>query len=366
MNDRIRKGTPRRWTALIVLAVLLVVTQIPLPYYYSQPGDAAPLGEMISVDSGNGEVGEFYLTTIRQRRATIPLFIWAKFSSYREVVPTDAFLLEDETDEEYFHRQTMLMDSAQEAAKITAYEAAGFPFDVKFQGIRVTQVIEGMDAANHLKEGDLITKLRGEPITTLEELNSLLADEKAGEEVELTIKRDGATKDVVVEMDTFPAEMGQYDKVGLGLLYPFTQRDVTFDPEVTIDAGAIGGPSAGLMFSLEIYNQLIEKDLTGGLDVAGTGTIDEDGNVGRIGGIDKKIVAAHKAGVDVFFAPDDDLATPSNYQIAVKTAEELGTDMVVIPVKEFNDAVSYLENRLKEKTAVQEDSLELAAFSFRL
>ncbi|MFB4162554.1 SepM family pheromone-processing serine protease [Alteribacillus sp. JSM 102045] len=340
-----KTGIRRSWVLLIVLIIILALNQIPLPYFYSQPGEATPLEDMITVEEGFGEEGQFYLTTIRQRRANIPLYIWAQFSDYREVVPADLYLQEDETDEEYFHRQTMMMDSAQEASKMVAYERAGFEFDVDYKGIRVTEVIEEMDAAEHLQEGDLITALNGESLQRLEEMNALLEDKEKGEEVELTVQRDGETKTETVKIDTFPEEMDAAGNTGLGLLYPFTQRNVHFDPEVTIEAGAIGGPSAGLMFALEIYNQLTEGDLTGGLDVAGTGSIDDEGKVGRIGGIPQKIVAADKSGVDIFFAPDDELASPSNYETAVETAEDIGTDMKIVPVKEFEDAVSYLENR---------------------
>ncbi|WP_158735467.1 SepM family pheromone-processing serine protease [Alteribacillus sp. YIM 98480] len=350
-----KPGIRRSWLLLIVLILILLVNQIPLPYFYSQPGEATALADMITVEEGFGEEGQFYLTTIRQRRANIPLYIWAQFSDYREVVPSDLYLQENETDEEYFHRQEMMMDSAQQASKMVAYEKAGFEFEVEYKGIRVTEVIEKMDASNHLQEGDLITELNGETLQTLEEMNALLEGKEAGEEVELTVQRGDQTKKETVKIDTFPEEMNAESSTGLGLLYPFTQRSVHFDPEVTIEAGAIGGPSAGLMFSLEIYNQLTEGDLTGGMDVAGTGSIDDEGNVGRIGGIAQKIVAADKSGVDIFFAPDDNIADPSNYETAVKTAEDINADMKVVPVKKFDDAVSYLESRLEEKTANETD-----------
>ncbi|SFE41291.1 SepM family pheromone-processing serine protease [Alteribacillus iranensis] len=339
----------RRWTAIILLLALLILTQIPLPYYYSQPGDATSLRNMVTVENGYEEQGEFYLTTIRQRRANIPLFIWAQFSPYRNITPSEQFLREGETDEEYFHRQEMLMTSAQEDAKLTAYKAAGFPYEVDVLGVRVTQIIDEMDAANHLEEGDLIKEINGQSFESLEEMNELLESKKAGDEVEVTLIRNDNTEAVTVEMDTFPEELGADGRAGLGLLYPFTQRNVQFDPNVSIEAGAIGGPSAGLMFSLEIYNQLTEEDLTDGFHIAGTGTIDEEGKVGRIGGINQKIVAADNENVDIFFAPDDDMASPSNYEMAVKTAKDIGSDMEIVPVKQFEDALKYLENRQEEK-----------------
>src|SRR5690625_671887 len=97
------------------------------------------------------------------------------------------------------------------------------------------------------------------------------------------------------------------------------------------------------MFALEIYDQLIEEDLTKGYQIIGTGALDYNGNVLRIGGIDKKVVAADKAGCEIFFAPYEDGADDSNYELAKKTAEDIGTEMEIVPVDTFQEAVTYLE-----------------------
>ena len=125
------------------------------------------------------------------------------------------------------------------------------------------------------------------------------------------------------------------------------------DTQVTIDSGSIGGPSAGLMFTLEIYEQLTGKNLRQGKEIAGTGTINSAGEVSRIGGIDKKVASADQAGVEVFFAPDDEISKEmkkeypelqSNYEEAKKAAKELNSSMKIVPVKTVQDALDYLEN----------------------
>ncbi|RSL29609.1 PDZ domain-containing protein [Salibacterium salarium] len=345
MKNRRKTGIGRSWIILIVLIIILALNQIPLPYYYSQPGEASGLEEMITVEEGYEEQGQFYLTTIRQRKANIPLYVWAQFSSYRNITPVEDFLREGETDDEYFHRQEMLMDNSQEAAKIAAYKEADRQFEVTYNGIRVAQVIEGMDAQNHLQSDDMITAVNGKSVDTLEEMNALLENKKAGTDVELTIKREEQTLTETVEINTFPENLDSSGRAGLGLLYPYTEREVTFKPDVEITSGSIGGPSAGFMFSMEIYNQLTEADLTNGLDIAGTGTMDDEGNIGRIGGISQKIVAAENSGVDVFFAPDDNSASPSNYEEAVETGEDIDVSMDIVPVQHISDAISYLNER---------------------
>jgi PDZ domain-containing protein len=96
------------------------------------------------------------------------------------------------------------------------------------------------------------------------------------------------------------------------------------------------------MFSLEIYNQLTKGDLTSGYDIAGTGTMSDDGTVGPIGGIQQKIVAADKSGAEIFFAPNENGAAGSNYEDALIAAKDIDTDMKIVPVDNFEDAVAYL------------------------
>ena len=116
-----------------------------------------------------------------------------------------------------------------------------------------------------------------------------------------------------------------------------------------IDAHKIGGPSAGLMFTLEIYNQLVKEDITKGHEIAGTGTINEKGEVGPIGGISQKVVAAHNAGAEIFFAPNENGKEKSNYKDAVKTAKDINTKMKIIPVDTLDDALMYLDKMSEKK-----------------
>ena len=99
-----------------------------------------------------------------------------------------------------------------------------------------------------------------------------------------------------------------------------------------------------MLFRSEIYDQLTEEDITKGYQIAGTGEIDYDGNVYRIGGIDKKIVAAERKGIDIFFAPSENGRPNSNYQEALQIAKEINSDMEIVPVNTFKDALKYLNN----------------------
>lgn len=139
--------------------------------------------------------------------------------------------------------------------------------------------------------------------------------------------------------------------MGIGI-QPEEQIQLETDPKVNIKTEEIGGPSAGLMFTLELMNRLLDVDLTKGYNIAGTGEMLEDGSVGRIGGIDFKVIAADNQDIEIFFAPDDELPAEvkkknpqllSNYEEAKATAEKIGTKMKIVPVKTVDDALVYLE-----------------------
>ncbi|WP_026674393.1 SepM family pheromone-processing serine protease [Alkalihalobacterium bogoriense] len=331
-----------RW---IVLSILLLLHFYQLPFYYTQPGEAKTLAPVIDVEGGfKEENGSFMLTTVKMGKANAYFYAWAHLSDYREIIPEEQIVGPEETDEEYFHRQAMMMASSQEAAKMIAYERANKNISIDYHGIMVSSFIEGMPAEKVLQPGDRITSVNGVAVTSIEQLNEEVAENDNGEDILLTITREGETLEVITTTAPFPKEVsGGDERIGLGILYPVVDRTVSFSPDVTIDVSKIGGPSAGLMFSLEIYNQLVKEDITKGYQIAGTGTINEEGNVGRIGGVEQKVVAAHKASVDYFFVPKEGAREDSNYKEALRTAEEIGTKTKVIGVETFDEALEFLQ-----------------------
>lgn len=232
-------------TAAVIAAVVLILTQVPLPYYYIQPGSAASLSSVVEVEQGAEESGEMYLTTVFQQGATPALALWSVFSPYRELSPKNSYQFEDESEEEFFERQRQVMESSQESAEIAAYEAAGKTVNVEYQGVRASDFIDGMDAAEKLEEGDLIQAVNGTEVQTLEKLNREIANIETGEEATITFRRNKEQMEAEVAVESFPASTGESENSGLGILYPYTERTVSLEPEVTIDAGSIGGAFRG-------------------------------------------------------------------------------------------------------------------------
>ncbi|KZE63331.1 hypothetical protein AWM68_15020 [Fictibacillus phosphorivorans] len=323
------------------LLIFAFIAFYPLPYYITSPGDARVLDPIIRVEGGDKDEGVFMLTTVSVGTANIPQYIWAKLSDYREVIPAEEIRAEDETDEEYNQRQLQMMEDSQHAATVVAFQQAGKKVDIQYHGVYVTGIMSGMPAEKKLKVGDKIIAVDRNPVMETKKLLDVLAPKKAGDPVDLTILRGEKKMNVSLNIEQFPKKYIQDEgpKAGLGITSPVADVSIETDPKVKIDTSQIGGPSAGLMFTLEILDQLTEDDLTHGKKIAGTGTMDLHKNVGPIGGIQQKIVAADEAGAEIFFAPVEG----NNYKDAVKAQKDIGSKMKIVPVKTLDDALKYLE-----------------------
>ncbi|MBU9720462.1 MULTISPECIES: PDZ domain-containing protein [Bacillaceae] len=343
MSDRKKSNNKSfiRWGILII--VLLFINYYHLPYYFTIPGDAKVLTEVIEVEDAYDYEGTFMLTTVRMGKANVVNYVWSMFSDQREIIPEHHIRPEGETDEEYQERQMMAMADSQDWAIYVAYNHAGKTAYFENGGVFFNSIISGMDAEKKLIVGDRIIEVNGEEIIGPQKLLNMVSQYSIGESVPLTIERDGNIEELEVEIQPFPSELGQ-DGGGMGIstLYSDPEINLIYEPRVDIDTAKIGGPSAGLMFSLEIFNQLHEVDITRGYHIAGTGTVDEEGTVGRIGGVNQKVIASHNAGADYFLAPNEGGADDSNYQLAVETANSIGTDMEIVPIDTFVEALEFL------------------------
>ncbi|APC48735.1 SepM family pheromone-processing serine protease [Virgibacillus halodenitrificans] len=323
----------------IIIILIYFLAAFKIPYYIYKPGSADALNPIVEVEEGYKSKGDMHLVTISGGQATPLQFIWAKILPNQEVMPLEDVRPEGVTEDEYMHAQLQMMENSQEASTVVAYKAAEKGIEIEFNGVYVVTVIDGMPADGILEMGDRIVGINDKQVKEAEDLITFVEGKKAGDIVTIKFVRDEKEMTQDIKLDAYEELDG---KVGIGIRL-VTDRSVTVDPEVHFSSGRIGGPSAGLMFSLEIFDQLTEEDFTRGYEIAGTGEIDYNGNVGRIGGIDKKVVAADREGADIFFAPNENGNKDSNYQVAKEKAAEIDTSMKIVPVNTFQDAVDYLK-----------------------
>jgi PDZ domain-containing protein len=300
------------------------------------------------------ERGAFMLTTVRVSDASIASYLFALLDAHKDIYQKSAVFKNGESEQEYSKRQQYVMQSSQSEAVQAAYKKLGIPYRIQNDKVLVLRTLPEYPAAKELIAGDELVKINDVAIKKSTELNEFLKTKQPGNGVVLTYKRNNEEKIANLTLAKLPAEKDDKgneiapERAGLGFV-PADMQSVQpelEDKQVTIKSGEIGGPSAGLMFTLEIMNQLSPGDLSKGYRIAGTGTISSDGKVGPIGGIEHKIIAAHKAGAEIFLAPADDTTTPAsprNYSDAAARAKEIGTAMRIIPVGTLEDALKAID-----------------------
>lgn len=340
---------------IVFMLIFIAFCFYRLDYYIMKPGSAYDVSRFVNVQDGDiDDEGTFNLMTVSMFQATPLTYVFAYFNEFQDTLLIKDVRHEEEDDEEYNVRQLKLMTDSQFNALYVAFQKAGLPFTVTYNGITVLNVLSGGAADGKIKPGDEIVEIDGQLVHKSEDLTAILNEKKENEEVHLVLKRDDKLIDQTVTLKEIPGSDPK--RIGIGINYS-QSKSIKTEPFVKVDAEEIGGPSAGLMFTLEILNQLLDEDLSKGYLIAGTGEMNEDGTVGRIGGIEKKVVAAHEDGMEIFFAPDDEITEAmlklnpdiqSNYEVAVLTAEKIGTKMKIVPVKTIDDALAYLE-QLEQK-----------------
>ncbi|MCD7033912.1 PDZ domain-containing protein [Metabacillus sp. GX 13764] len=336
-----RKKTIQAFVAGILLAMILSYAK--LPYYIAKPGHADALHSLIRVDSGTESKGSFALTTVSFGKASLLTFAAAHFQPNEQIFSEGEVKSRGESDRDFAKRQLIMMKESQDSAILTAFKEAGKPAEVFFRGLRVSSVEKKADGKGAFQKGDLIYQADGISFKSVEEWKHFLSSKKPGQSIKFSLERNGERKTLTVPV---PAKSGIAE---LGIRAA-ESRTVAARPAVAFETGGIGGPSAGLMMSLEIYDQLKKEDLTKGYKIAGTGTISSDGRVGPIGGIAQKVIAADREGTAIFFAP----AENNNYEDAKKTVQSIHSTIKLVPVRTFKDAVRYLESlpEKKDKQAI--------------
>ncbi len=292
-----------------ILVAAVAGSLVHLPYAVMSPGPivnvlgaegseegAAPLIEVDGLPSYPAK-GQLNFTTVRiEGGPGYPVDVWDLLGAWtdpaKEVLPVDDVFDPTVTQDQVEQENAVQMASSQEEATAVALRAIGKEVPTH---VVVSDIVKSSKAVGLIEKGDRIVSVGGTRVTDGAGIRSAIQKVTPGEPVALGIVRGGAT--MTTSVPTIRTESGQ---TAVGILLA-VEHD--FPATVTINAGDVGGPSAGLMFALGIYDTLTPGDLTGGARIAGTGTIDDRGAVGPIGGIQQKLAGARIGGADSFLAP---------------------------------------------------------------
>ncbi len=291
------------------LALMVLGSVVHLPYAVMSPGPTVnTLGSLAGQDVPLITVdglptypaqGELDFTTVSVAGGPgFPVDVWTVLGAWvdpdRDVFPVDQVFDPSASEEQLAEENAVQMEGSQQEATAVALRALGHEVPTY---VVVSKLLQSSRAKDVLEAGDRLLTIGGLPATDADAVRQALQTVSPGEPIAIEVGRDGETVEVVA-----PTIEGQEGKTALGILLSL---DHDFPAKVTISAGEVGGPSAGLMFSLGIYDKLTPGSLTGDRSVAGTGTIDDEGAVGPIGGIKQKLAGARQGGAAYFLAPAD-------------------------------------------------------------
>jgi Lon-like protease len=197
-------------------------------------------------------------------------------------------------------------------------------------GAEVVLVQPGAPADGELEVGDVIVEAEGVEVASTDELRRAMEGVRPGDEATFTVERGRERVELTLPTRESDQEPGRA-VVGVQVQ---NAEDFRFPLDIEIDAGSIGGPSAGLAFALDIVDELGD-DVDDGRTVVATGELNLDGEVLPIGGVQQKVIGAREAGADVFLVPDRNAAE----------AREVARDLEIVPVSDFDEALSALAAR---------------------
>ena len=250
-----------------------------------------------------------------------------------QLVPRAQLYPEEQGSAEIDKENVVLMDRSKETATVVALRQVGYKIEPS--GVEVTEVVAGAPADGKLRAGDEILAADGHLVDSTDEVRKAITGHKPGERVAFRVERGKGEKNVSVEVQ----EVEDQPRVGILLrdLFPDLPVKVTIQTQ-----NNIGGPSAGLMFTLSIIDKLTSEDLTGGRRIAGTGEIALDGSVLPVGGVGEKLIAVHRLGVTTFLIPAENCAGVRG---------QVPDGLRLVKVSKVDDALRFLRDPKAAATA---------------
>ncbi|MFB8772250.1 YlbL family protein [Streptomyces broussonetiae] len=346
-------------STLMLIALLCAGVLIPVPYSEMSPGPTVNTlaehdGEPVLQIEGRKTyptTGHLNMTTVRVTSADYKMnlveAVYGWLAHDNKVVPHDTLYPDGKTEEESTQENAEEFSQSQESAKVAALKELGV--SVK-SWVIVSTVVKDSPAEGVLHAGDVIKAVDGTAVKEPADVAELVTKHEPGEDVVFTIvpakeqaaaekenRTATATEDVTITTTT--SDDGGEKRAIVGIS---AGTDHTFPFKIDIKLADVGGPSAGLMFALGIYDKLTPGSLTGGSFVAGTGTIDDDGRVGPIGGVEMKTVGARDKGAEYFLTPADNCAS---------AAKDTPEGLTLVKVKTIDDALGALKDIREGDTA---------------
>jgi len=323
---------------LIIFLVFFVsissLSLIKTDYYFMSPGPPYQWDiEYENIDKYEFE-GNLFQLTVRRDEANALIYAWSLINESYDLYPREVILPDGVTPKELSEISIQNMRTSENVAIAVALKNLGYEISSKGDGVAVVGLLDDSPVKNKLKKSDLIQSINSTDIFSATEFIATLRTYSIGETVSIGLLReiDGVKKQIFVKT-TLVEHVEYKGEPMVGFLATTVNERFDFPFEIDIKTGNVGGPSAGLMMALNVYNNLIPEDITNSMIVAGTGTIEIDGSVGPVGGIKQKIIAAKRAGAELILVP------VANFEEAI----QFETDKTaIVAVDSFDEALSVI------------------------
>jgi PDZ domain-containing protein len=315
---------------VIVAGAGVALTYIPSNHYIVLPDRARPTDPLVDVPGEEGDAGGdagIYMVDVRVGRANLFERLFPGVYEGAELLPEHVINPEGVSDTQRRRSSLNEMSRSQLIAITVALRQLGEEVDIDAVGAEVVLVQPDAPADGELEVGDVIVEADGEPVQTREDVTAAMRDVEPGDDVTFGVERGDEQLELTLATRASDSEPR---RAVVGILIE-SAEDFQFPIDIEIDAGSIGGPSAGLAFALDIVDELGD-DVDGGRTIVATGALSLEGDVLPIGGVKQKVIGARKAGADVFLVPDRNAAD----------AREAAEGLEIVAVSDFDEALSVL------------------------
>ena len=334
LYDRVKNYIKENKLFLSLLVLIVVVFSFPLPYVIEAPGGVIMIDERIEADTPYEASGAFGMAYVSMIKGTVPSLILSLFNKNWEVNKASDITYDDETISEMDKRERYDLEESISKATITAYNYANKEVKIKNQRLVVVYLDE--EAKTDIKLYDEIVRVNGEEVKTIDDVKKIVSSlDESIDTINIEVLRNG--KLLTCKAELYDTSDGR--KIGI---LSSTHYELETNPRIEIATkDNESGPSGGFITALSIYNHLVEEDITGGKKIIGTGTIDENGKVGEIGGVKYKLLGAEKDKWDLFIVPKE------NYEEALNVKKEYKLKIKIVAVGTFEEAIKSLQELIK-------------------
>ena len=323
---KIKKYIKDNYLFIISCLILIFLFNYHLPYYINMPGGTIKVNDRIECKKCSDINGSLNMLYVTEYEATVPTYLLSLVIPNWDLERISEQQISNETPEDIYNRNRLMLENSVDNAIYVAYTNSNKEIKVKSK----KNIVIATTKNNGLNIGDEVLKINGKEIENIEEIRNIIQNSAVNKKLLFKVLRNDKEEDIQVKV------IKQNSKKMIGAVIT-TDYDYELDPKIKLKfRSSESGSSGGMMLALSIYTKINDQDIIKGRKIAGTGTIDYEGNVGKIYGIKYKIMGAHKDNMDIVLVPKE------NYKEAISVAEKNHYKLKIVKVETFKDVIDYL------------------------